>query len=250
MGRLFRIIKGWFLRLIGSAEDANPRAILEAEIADFHKASAQYNQNLAKQAGMIERLKGQIASEGKKLEMLTARATAAFKAGNTEKAGQMALQIKEVTRELEENKSQLLEAEDIYQNLMRQREVYTKEARARIDKIKSKISRVEMAEAQAKLTEAMTDANFNSDGTGLSSLEDKLDERIANAQGKVRVATEMSELSDFSVTEAEQSALEQQALAEFAAQMGLAAASPPVDAAPPARELGPAEPEQADEVGA
>ena len=54
MGRLFRIIKGWFLRLIGSAEDANPRAILEAEIADFHKASAQYNQNLAKQAGMIE----------------------------------------------------------------------------------------------------------------------------------------------------------------------------------------------------
>ena len=107
-----------------------------------------------------------------------------------------------------------------------------------------------MAEAQAKLTEAMTDANFNPDGTGLSSLEDKLDERIANAQGKVRVATEMSELSDFNVTEAEQSALEQQALAEFAAQMGLAAAAPPVAATPAARDLGPAEPEQADEVGA
>ena len=65
MGRLFRIIKGWFLRIVGKAEDANPRAILEAEIADFHKASAQFNQNLAKQAGLIERLKGQIASEGK-----------------------------------------------------------------------------------------------------------------------------------------------------------------------------------------
>ena len=250
MGRLFRIIKGWFLRIVGKAEDANPRAILEAEIADFHKASAQFNQNLAKQAGLIERLKGQIASEGKKLEMLTARASASYKAGNMEKAGSMALQIKEVTREIEENKVQLNEAEELYQNLTRQREVYSKEARARIDKIKSKISRVEMAEAQAKLTEAMSDATFNPDGTGLATLEDKLDERIANAQGKVRVATEMSEMSDFSVTEAEQDALEQQALAEFAAQMGLATAAPPIDAAPAARDLGPAEPAEVEEVGA
>ena len=250
MGRLFRIIKGWFLRLVGSAEDANPRAILEAEVAEFHKASAQFNQNLAKQAGMIERLKGQIASEGKKLEMLTARATAAFKAGNTEKAGQMALQIKEVTREVEENKLQLKEAEELYQNLTKQREVYTKEARARIDKIKSKISRVEMAEAQAKLTESMSDASFNADGTGLANLEDKLDERIANAQGKVRVATELSELSDFNVTEAEQNALEQQALAEFAAQMGLASPAPVVDSAPATRDLGPVEAVEAEDVSA
>ena len=81
MGRLWRIVKGWWLRVVGKAEDANPRSILEAEMADFTKASAQFNENLAKQAGMIERLKAQVIAEEKKTELLTARASASYSAG-------------------------------------------------------------------------------------------------------------------------------------------------------------------------
>lgn len=244
MGRLWRIIKGFFLRLIGAAEEASPRSLLEAEIADFHKATAQFNENLAKQAGMIERLKAQIAAEGKKLEMAKARAAAAYSAKNMAKAGQMALTVKETKREVEENKAQLTQSEALYQNLTRQRDTYIKEARNRIEQIKGKISKAEMAEAQAKLTELASDAQFNPDGTGLTGLEDKLDERIANAQGKVRVASDQMDAGEWNMTEAEQDALEAQALAEFAAEMGFEApAAPPAAevAAPAAPDLGPVE---------
>jgi len=158
-----------------------------------------------------------------------------------EKAGQLALQVKEAKRELEENKKQLVTAEELYKNLTRQRDVYVKQAKERIETAKSKISKAEMAEAQAKLTEMASNVSFNPDGTGLSALNEKLDERIANAQGKVRVASEQTASSEWSVTEGEQKALESQALAEFAREMGFAPApaAPPSLAAP--RDLGPAE---------
>ena len=231
MGRLWRIVKGWWHRLLGKAEEANPKAILEAEIANFHQATASFNENLAKQAGMVQRLKAQIVKEQKKVEMATARASAAYQAKNLEKAGALALALKDAKRELSENQVQLKSSEELYVNLVRQRDVYVKEARARIDKIKSKISKAEMAEAQAQLTAMASDAVFNPDGTGLASLEDKLDERIANAQGKVTVATGMMEGDTWSVTEDEQSAMEQAALAEFAQQMGFEA-EPATAAAP------------------
>jgi len=244
MGRLWRIIKGWWLRLIGKAEASSPRAILEAEIADFHKATAQFNENLAKQAGMIERLKAQILQEEKKVELLTARASAAYAAKNMDKAGQLALQLKDLKRLLAENREQMKQADELYRNLVKQRDVYTKEARARIEKIKGKISKAEMAEAQAKLTEAISATNFNPDRRGLNELEENLDARIADASGKVRVASETANLdSEFDLTAGEEKAMEDLALAEFAQQMGFEAAAPPIDAPAEAeRELGPADP--------
>ncbi|MFT5433876.1 MAG: phage shock protein A [Myxococcota bacterium] len=245
MGRLWRIVKGWWLRLLGKAEQSSPRAILEAEIADFHKATASFNENLAKQAGMIERLKAQIHSEGKKVELLTARASASYAAKNMEKAGSLALQLKEIKRETTENQSQMKQADDLYKNLVKQRDAYTKEARVRIEKIKGKISKAEMAEAQAKLTEAISATNFNPDGRGLGELEESLDSRIADASGKVRVASETASIdTDFDMTAGEEKAMEEMALAEFAQQMGFAAAAaPPIDAPAAAeRELGPADP--------
>ncbi|MFT7625363.1 MAG: phage shock protein A [Myxococcota bacterium] len=247
MGRLWRIIKGWFLGLVGKAEEANPRAMLEAEIADFHKATAQFNENLAKQAGMIERLKAQISTEEKKLEMAKARAAAAYAAKNMQRAGSLALTVKETQRDITENQAQQTAAETLYQNLVRQRDTYVKEARQRIDDVKGKISKAEMAEAQAQLTELASDVVFNPDGSGLSALDKKLDERIAHASGKVRVASEQMDASEWSMTEAEQSAMEAAALAEFAKEMGLdAPAAAPAAAAPAAEsagmDLGPAEP--------
>ena len=252
MGRLFRVIKGWFLRLVGKAEELSPRAMLEAEVDSFHRAIQSYNTNLAKQAGMIERLKRQIIEENKKLEMLTARVTAAYQAKNMEKAGNFALQVKEAKRELEENESQLTQAEELYQNLVKQRDTYTKTAREKIEGIKSKISRAEMAEAQAKLTEIASNTAFDMTGSGasLERLEEKLEERIADAEGKVRVASDAVASDEWSMTEAEQGAMEAQALAEFAAQMGLE--PPPVvqtpDMADAKPDLGPVDPVEAVEA--
>lgn len=232
MGRLWRVFKGWFLGLLGIVEKANPKAILEAEIGDFHKAVGQFNQNLAKQAGMIERLKGQIVAEERKVELAKARAAAAYHAKNMGKAGQLALTVKETTRELNDNKEQLKMAEGLFADLTRQRNTYVGEAKRRIDSIKSKISKAEMAEAQARLTELASDTTFNLDGSGMSALEEQLDSRIAEAQGKTRVASEATESDPWTVTEGGQDALEAQALAEMFGPAG----SNFIDAPVPASE--------------
>jgi phage shock protein A len=245
MKRLFKLIKGWWLRLIGKAEKANPRAMLEVETAEFHKASASYNENLAKQAGMIERLKVQIASNEKKANVFKARVTAAYNAKQMERAGQLALQLRETKQQLVENQQQLKHSDDLYKNLVRQREVYVKEAKRKIEIIKGKISKAEMAEAQAKLTEVASTTAFDMDGSGatLDRLEESLDERISDAQGKVRVAGDAMETDSWVMTEDEQEAMEAQALADFALEMGLESAKPaaaaPVEEEAPSRDLGP-----------
>ena len=252
MGRLWRLIKGWFLRLIGKAEAASPRALLEAEIADFNKATAQFNENLAKQAGLIERLKRQIADAEKKERILQERARAAYTAKQMDKAGHFALLLKETRQQLEENRMQLQAAEQLYQNLRRQRDVFVRDARARIDRIKQKLSQAEMAEAQAKLAEMASSVQFDAEGKGLAELEEKLEERISDARGKVRVATEGAEASPWSVTAEEQSALEQAALADLAAELGLEPPPTVADQAPETAtpELGPVATESATESDA
>ncbi len=242
MGRLWRIITGWWLRVVGKAEDASPEAVLAAEQAEFTKAQAQFNDGLAKQAGIIERLKVQVENEDKRAIILGDRAKAAYASGQMEKAGQLALELKELKRELDENKTQLQQAEDMFQTLKKQRDAYITTAQQRLAAVKSKISKLKMAESQAKLAEMASSVTFNPDGTGLAEFESRIDERLADAKGKVRVAGADLKL-EMAPNEAELKAMEGQALAEFAREMGLAGpASSPAPIAPQAgRDLGPAE---------
>jgi len=226
--RLGRLWRGFISLFVSGVEAQNPRALLEAEIQDFNKARASFNENLAKQGGLINRLKAQIDEEQKKLIILTQRVKALMQAQQMDKAQTLALQRKETQALIAQNTEQLEAAESLFQQVSRQRDTFVKQAKVRIEKVKGKISAAEMAEAQAKLTELASDAVFNPDGQGLANLDEKLTERISNAQGKVRVATEAVQNDAWVVTEQESKALEQAALAEFASEMGMAA--PPIDA--------------------
>src|SRR5882757_9636876 len=99
-GRIANLFKAFLNIFIGGIEKEN----LRQQISNF-------NQGLAAHAGMAERLMGQV----KKLESdqrdLTAKATANLKAGNRSAAGQYALRLQTVERELGENRQQLEQAE-------------------------------------------------------------------------------------------------------------------------------------------
>jgi phage shock protein A len=243
-GRLGKVFKGFFALFVRNVERQNPRALLEAEIVAFNEAVASYNKNLALQAGLVERLKGQIKRQQKDVELVTARASANYQAGNVEAAGRLAFQLKQLKSELSENEQQLREGEEMYGNLSRQRDTYIKEAQNKINDIKRKLSQAEMAEAQSKLAEIASATAFDMAGSGatLERIDEDLDERIATAKGKARVALDSTKHGEWTMKEGEQKALEQQALAEFAAAAGLAAPAGAATAAPapaPKRELGP-----------
>jgi phage shock protein A len=242
--RLAKLVKGFLSLFISGLETANPKALLEAEVQQLQQAVANYNANLAKQAGLVERLKMQIERDRKELDRLTAKATALYNAKQFEEAGRLALTVKNLRQDLADNEAQHKQADELYRNLSSQRDVYVREAKKRIESIKQKMTRTEVAESQAKLAEVASAKAFDMAGSGatLQRLEEKLDERMAAAMGKARVASDQTKVGDWAAKAEEEKAMENQALAEFAAAMGLEP-MPGVQApaAPAERELGPSQ---------
>lgn len=215
--RILNLFRGFISLFVSGVEDANPRALLENEVNTFNRSVANYNQNLSRQGGLVERLKQQVAENQRQLEVNTAQAKAAAAAGSMERAGKFALDAKKNAVDLEENRKQLVDADTMFKDLTRQRDVSVKAARERINRVKAKIGKAEMAEANAKMAEMASVQLFDPNGGGLSKMEERLDERAALAAGKARVARDQLESASWIATEGEQKAMESAALAELLA---------------------------------
>ena len=235
LGRIKNLIVGFMSLFISGLERQNPEALLEAEKERCRKMISQYNEALAPQAGLIERLKRQIAQEEKNERELKARITANIAAGNQEAAGKLALDYQRTKSELTENRAQLATAEETYKNLVRTRDVVYKEAQQKIESIASGISRMKMSQATAELTEMAAGmiGKIGEGGDNLNRLEKMVNESADNAAGRARVAKDSMNTADLDIKETEQSALANAALADFAAENGIALASKPVEVAAP-----------------
>ncbi len=245
--RIGNLIRGFLSLFISGLERANPRALIEAEKENLRQQIARFNDNLATHAGFCERLIRQIKNLETQERDLAAKAAANLKVGNRNAAGQYALQLKTVKEQLEENRRQLEAAEATYRKLVQARDVSVREAQGKIEQLKRMLSETEMLEAQAELQEMANGMISSIGGAGdtLNRVEEYLSERRDKAAGKARVAASTIDTSQVQLLEAEQQALADQALTEFAAAYGLempAAAAPEAEAAPapaPVRDMGP-----------
>ncbi|MEI9893355.1 MAG: PspA/IM30 family protein [Chthoniobacter sp.] len=241
--RIGNLVRGFFGLFIGSLEKANPEALLEVEKENLRKQIAQYNQGLAAHAGMCERLISQVKRLESDERELRAQAGAQLRAGNREAAGQYALRLQTVQRELGENRKQLEDAEKTYQELMRARDVSIKAAQKKIEELKFSLSDLKIKKATAELAEMASGMVSSIGGSGdtLDRLQGMVEEEREKAAGKARVARDSLDLSGVQLKEVEQKALEDQALADFAAAEGLAlepkTSTPPAAAAP--KSMGP-----------
>lgn len=247
--RIGNLLRGFMSLFVSGVEKAHPRALIEAEKENLRQQIATFNENLANHAAFVERLMRQVKSLEAKESELAAKAAANLKVGNTKAAGQYALQLKTVKEQLDENQSQLVASEETYKKLVKTRDVAVKDAKAKIDSLKRMLSETEMMEAQAELQE-MAQGMIGAIGGGgdtLNRVEEYLTERRDKAAGRARVASSSIDVSEVELQEAEQDALADQALAEFASAYGLEmpaaepAASEEVESAPqaPVKEMGP-----------
>ena len=242
--RLANLIRGFFGLFISGLERKNPEALLEVETENLRKQIAQYNQGLASHAGLCERLMSQV----KKLETeerdLRAKTSANLRAGNRGAAGQYALRLQTVSRELEENRKQLEQAETTYKDLLKARDVAVASARAKIESLRSSISDLKMKKAMAELTEMASGMISSIGGSGdtLDRLQTMVEEERTKAAGRARVARDSMDMSGVQLKEAEQSALADQALADFAAKEGIAlepASGTTASSETPVKSMGP-----------
>lgn len=234
--RLKNLIRGFLGLFISGLEKANPRALIEGEKENLRKQIARFNDNLATHAGFVERLMRQIKNQEKQEKDLAAKAAAHLKLNHLKAAGQYALQLKGVREQLDENRTQLEASEDAYKKLVKARDVSVREAKQKIESLKRMLTEAEMLEAQAELQEMAAGMITSIGGSGdtLARVDEYLSERRDKAAGRARVAAGSIDSSDVELMEAEQEALADQALSEFAAAYGLEMPAPEAATAPAA----------------
>jgi phage shock protein A len=249
--RIANLFRGFVGLFVSGLEKRNPEALLEVEKEHLREQIGKYNQGLASHAALCERLMSQVRKLESDERDLRAKATANLKAGNQDAAGQYALRLQTVTRELGENRTQLTQAEDTYKNLVKARDVAVNQARAKIEALKQGIDDLKVKRALAELTEMASGmvTEIGSAGDTLDRLHTMVQEERDQAAGRARVARDSISTAEVDWKDSEQEALAAQALADFAAREGLvlnapAAAAPTDAAAPesPAKVMGPRTP--------
>lgn len=242
--RLINVIRGMFGLQVSKLEKRNPEALLELEKENLRKQIANYNQGLAAHAGLCERLMTQVKKLETEDKQLRAKTSAHLRAGNKAAAGQYALRLQTISSELSENRVQLGQAEATYKELIKARDASIKAAQAKITELRYSLDDLKIKRATAELTEMAAGMISNIGGAGdtLNRLHQMVEEERQTAAGRARVARDTLNTTDLKIQEAEQQALADQALADFAAQEGIplesgSAAKPPAEA--PRKTMGP-----------
>lgn len=222
--RMSNLVRGLLGLFISGIERENPEALLEVEKENLRKQIAQYNQGLAGHAALCERLMSQIKRQELEERDLSAKTMAHLKSTNQEAAAQYALRLQNLRQELDENRAQAKSAEATYQELLRAREYAVKAAQQKIEALKFSIDDMKIKKATAELTEMASGMISQLGGSGdtLNRLQGIVQEEQEKAAGRARVARDSMNMPDIAMKEAEQKALANQALAEFAAQAGIA----------------------------
>ena len=232
--RISNLIKGFVGLFVSGMERQNPEALLEVEKENLRKQIARYNQGLATHAGMCERLMTQVKNLEQQEKELRAQTGANIKAGNRERAAQLALQLQTVSSQLEENRKQLEGAETTYKDLVKARNVTVEEAKNAISKLKFQLDDLKVKQATAEMTEMASGMISSIGGSGdtLNRLQEMVEDERTKAAGRARVAKDSLNTTDFQLKESEQKALADQALADFAAKEGIVIDAPiPTDSA-------------------
>lgn len=221
--RITNLFRGFIGLFVSGLERQNPEALLEVEKENLRRQIANYNQGLAAHAGLCERLMTQVRKLEADERDFRAKATANLRAGNRDAAAQYALRLQTITRELEENRKQLEQADTTYKELIKARDVSVKAAQAKIQELKHSLDDLKIKKATAELTEMASGMISTIGGSGdtLDRLHEMVEEEREKAAGRARVAHDSLNTADIHVKEEEQKALADQALADFAAREGI-----------------------------
>jgi len=222
--RLATLIHGFFSLFVSGVERRNPEALLEVEKENLRKQIAYYNQGLAAHAGLAENLIARVRKLESDERDFRAKTAANLRAGNRDAAAQYALRFQNVQRQLGETQVQLEQAEKTYKELLRARDVAIKAAQEKIESLKAGLTDLRIKRATAELAEMASGMISSIGGSGdtLNRLEQIVEEERTKAAGRARVARDSLPLQDVEMQQAEQKALADQALADFAAKEGIA----------------------------
>ena len=230
--RLANLFQGFLSLFISGMEKRNPEALLEVEKENLRKQIAQFNTGLAAHAGLCEKLIAQVKREERQEQELKAKAAANLRAGNQRLAGEIALELQRVRQDLAENRSQLGDAEKTYKELIASRDIAVKTAREKIESLRKGLDDLKMKRALAEMNEMASGMLTEIGGAGdtLNRLTEMVEGERTKVAGRARIARDSIDTAKFQTQRAEREALEDIALADLAAELGVAVPGAQTDA--------------------
>jgi phage shock protein A len=221
--RFVNIIKGFLGIFLSGVEKNNPEALLQVEMEGLRKHTADFNQALAQQAGLLESLVTRSKSLETEEKSLTQKVESVLRAGKRELASQLALKLQNVTVELADVREQLAGCETQYKELTRSRDVSVQAAKQRIESISRGINDMKLKKAAAEVTEMANGmiSNLGAGGDNLNRIEAMVNEERSKAAGRIRVAKDATDVSSLEANEGLQQDLAEIALLDFEAKFGL-----------------------------
>lgn len=220
ISNIFRGILGLF---VSGLEKKNPEALLELEKENLRKQIAQFNQGLAAHAGLCEKLIAQVKRQEAEEQDLRSKAAANLRAGNQRLAGEIALELQRIRKDLADNRAQLGDAEKTYKELVLSRDSAMKAARAKIETLRKDLDGMKMNKSLAEMNEMASGMLNQIGGSGdtLDRLQQMVEEENTKAAGRARVARDSLDTTRFKEQASEREALEDMALADLAAELGM-----------------------------
>ncbi|MCX6878836.1 MAG: PspA/IM30 family protein [Verrucomicrobia bacterium] len=222
--RLSNIFRGFLGLFISGLEKRNPEALLALEQENLRSQIAQFNQGLTTHAGLCEKLISQVKRQEAEEQDLKAKAAANLRAGNQRLAGEIALELQRIRKDLADNRSQLSDAEKTYKDLVMSRDTAIKVARDKIESLRKGLDSMKMNKALAEMNEMASGMLTQIGGSGdtLDRLHQMVEEENTKAAGRARVARDSLDTTRFKEKASEREALEDIALADLAAELGMA----------------------------
>jgi phage shock protein A len=222
MGKLWNAFAAQINKLANWFWSRDPIAQMQLE---YDKSVAQLKEGregLEQYRALVERVSRQVALGEKKVETLTAKIKAFLKTGDRKVAGQLAVQLQEAQKELEENKGQLELHEKSYQNNVEKIKHASKNLAKVREKIKTYEADLKMSQAEAEIAKLSESFNFNVT-TDFGEVEQMVQEKIDLNRAKVRVAADMSEqgIEEIEAEKRVEAAMAEDLLSKFEVDMGL-----------------------------
>lgn len=221
--RFLRLARGILGLFIGDLEEQSPEALLETAKQDYSGRVAQYHQSLARIAGVGERLKLQIEDKVAKSKILDQRILANLKAGNSELAGALARELKDLKSDLEVDVHEFRETEEAYQSNLKSVKLVQHDFAQKVKRLERQLDRAQVKEAQAEAVSGLSGVSFRIADLGdtLKGVEDLLEKKLETSAGKLRLVRDLAAGDGLEEAESERRVIEQQALTDFMAHRGL-----------------------------
>lgn len=241
--KFWKALLAQFNKLANFFWSMDPIAQMQLE---YDRSVAQLKEGrtgLEQYRALVERVSRQVASLEGREQAVTAKIKAYLKAGDRNTAGQFAMELEDLKKDLAENRQQLAMHEEAYGNNVEKIKHASKNLNKVRDKIKKYQAELKMSQAEAELAKLSQTFKFDLT-TDFGEIEQVIHDKIDLNRGAVRVAADLSGegLVEIKAEKAMEKAMADDLLLKFEKEMGIASQEPVKvieDAPQPARTLEP-----------